>query len=455
MKALAILSEEYKLSRYIVIGDRSRDLSNNSEFHMLYSTRSGICFNISERNLEHLYTGEIDQLSESFLEELKTNKILVPEKEDELSIVINENNAEIQTTKTLYQVIQPSAWCQLDCGYCGQRHSKKLMSRTAQDNFLERFKNRLKMGNYTHSEICWFGAEPTAGINVMRDFSPKLQEISDNYNCTYSARIVTNGMTLTPKLANELYYLHKIKEAEITLDGTSNFHNKRRFTKLGKDSFNQILLNIINSSKLSKLKIVVRCNVDKENATSVNALIRLLHKNDLQDRIQFYTAPIHSWGNDAHKKSLSIEKYAKMELNWMALQIRLGFKVGLLPPRKKIVCMAVRRDSELIDAQDYSFNCTEVSQVPAYGTPNSYATRLPGEDKFINSENANTLSKFNENVKNGKRDQCHNCRMLPVCGGSCPKAWEDGHPPCPATKYNIESRLNLVYAMNKIQTNNL
>lgn len=455
MKALSNLSGKYKLSKYLVIGDRSKDLSNNSQFRMLYSTRSGICFNISEHNLQDLYTGKIDKLSENFLEELKINKILVPENENELSLVIDENNEEIQTSKTLYQVIQPSAWCQLDCGYCGQQHSKKLMSSTAQDNFLERFTNRLKVGTYTHCEICWFGAEPTAGINVMRDLSPKLQEISAYYNCTYSARIVTNGMTLTSKLANELYKLHKIKEAEVTLDGTSNFHNKRRFTKLGKDSFAQILLNIINSSKLSSLKIVVRCNVDKENSSSVSSLIRLLHKNDLQDRIQFYTAPIHSWGNDAHKSSLSIEKYAEMELNWIALQIRLGFKVGLLPPRKKIVCMAVRRDTELIDAQDYSFNCTEVSQVPAYGKPNSYAIRLPGENKIINSENANILAKFNDNVKNGKRDQCHNCRMLPVCGGACPKAWEDGHPPCPATKYNIESRLSLVYAMNKIQTNNL
>jgi uncharacterized protein len=36
--------------------------------------------------------------------------------------------------------------------------------------------------------------------------------------------------------------------------------------------------------------------------------------------------------------------------------------------------------------------------------------------------------------------------FLPVCGGSCPKHWGEGDPPCPSYKFNIQQRLDLVAA---------
>lgn len=35
---------------------------------------------------------------------------------------------------------------------------------------------------------------------------------------------------------------------------------------------------------------------------------------------------------------------------------------------------------------------------------------------------------------------------MPTCGGSCPKAWQEGHPPCPGYKYNVQDRLDLIAA---------
>jgi uncharacterized protein len=153
-------------------------------------------------------------------------------------------------------------------------------------------------------------------------------------------------------------------------------------------------------------------------------------------------------------QALMKEEYAEMELEWLALQIRLGFKTGLLPGRKKIVCMAVRPGSELIDAHGYSYNCTEVSYVPAYGQPNLYATRLPETGQHTQSRNAAELSEINRQIHAGDREQCHSCRMLPVCGGQCPKAWIEGHAPCPSAKFNMAERLNVLYALNKMQALN-
>ena len=60
-----------------------------------------------------------------------------------------------------------------------------------------------------------------------------------------------------------------------------------------------------------------------------------------------------------------------------------------------------------------------------------------------------TFGNFNAEVRQGKYP-CSTCRMLPVCGGSCPKQWREGIEPCPSAKQNIEQRLLLSYAVSRI-----
>jgi uncharacterized protein len=38
---------------------------------------------------------------------------------------------------------------------------------------------------------------------------------------------------------------------------------------------------------------------------------------------------------------------------------------------------------------------------------------------------------------------CSRCPILPVCGGSCPKLWREGHLPCPSVRFNWAERMDL------------
>lgn len=40
---------------------------------------------------------------------------------------------------------------------------------------------------------------------------------------------------------------------------------------------------------------------------------------------------------------------------------------------------------------------------------------------------------------------CHTCKMFPVCGGGCPKSWEEGIIACPSNKFNIQDKLAINY----------
>lgn len=448
------MASDLTQSRYVVASDRLQVVHTGFDGYVVFSTRTGAILPIARAQWERVKASLIDELPEETRTRLIAAKILVPVTEDELDAVLSENLAAIEDNEVLYQVVQPTAWCQLDCSYCGQEHSRHRLSEDHQQQFLGRMRERLADGNYRHLRIGWFGAEPLAGIDVIRTLSPRARALAKEFGCDYSARIVTNGLSLKPAVARELVEQHSVYEAEITLDGLAQHHDRQRFTKTGKGSFARIFANLIGVSRTTEMRLVVRCNVSRDNADGVLPLLETLAEAGLSKTVSFYTSPVYAWGNDADTTALGKEEYAEREMEWIAAQVRLGFSVGLVPPRRPIVCMAVQRDAELVDAFGKRFNCTEVTYVPAYGEPNIYETN--GTAKVIpiypaHASPAAKLSTFNQRIQRGDQPACAHCVMLPVCGGQCPKAWQEEYEPCPSAKHNMPDRLAVLFALAQIE----
>lgn len=107
--------------------------------------------------------------------------------------------------------------------------------------------------------------------------------------------------------------------------------------------------------------------------------------------------------------------------------------------------MAVSKKSEMYDAYGNVFNCTEVSYVPKYKNSDYVLSNLNENSKSLRERPFNDWN--NQLLTN--RFPCHTCRMLPVCGGACPKSWHEDMRACPSAKFNIEDRLKLVYLNSK------
>ena len=352
-----------KLSQYHVVTQAFFDQIEESVKRIIYSTRSGDIRVIDEGSWQIVTTGKFEQLPSDILSELAEIKLLVPREENELETIIKENNQVINENDSLYEVIQPTAYCQLGCHYCGQEHTPKLLSEENQERLLKRIRTKLETKKFKTLSIGWFGAEPLVGLSVIRKITPQLQALAKEFNCSYRAKIVTNGLALTDKTATEIVNELGVQSIEITLDGTAAFHNARRHQKSGLPTFEKIFSNVVSLAKRDDLDVYlsIRCNVDRQNYQSVSELLRILAEKGLQERISFYVAPIHSWGNDAHLGSLSAQEFANWEIKWYSEMIQLGFQPGLLPQRRPIVCMAVRPQAELVDASGNIFNCSEVS----------------------------------------------------------------------------------------------
>jgi uncharacterized protein len=441
---------DFQLSRYHVATQPFFDQVAECYKRVLFATRTANVRIIDDASWTLLLQGQFAALPKAILFDLVEMELLVPAQEDELGTMLDRNDAATADDRTLFFSIQPTAYCQLGCHYCGQEHRDKQMSQIDQQRLLERARTKLANGQFEAFEIGWFGAEPLVGLPVIRQLAPQFQALAAEFGCRYGSKIVTNGLALTAHIATELCDELGVGTIEITLDGLAEFHDARRMQKSGLPSFDKIFANLLGMAQrpeLQSVNLIVRCNVDAQNYQAVSPLLHRFVEAGIQSRIQFYVAPVHSWGNDAHLRSLEAATFADWEIQWLTEQVELGFATRFIPSRKPITCMATRPHAELIDADGLVFNCTEVSYVPAYGTPNEYAIEDLSGTPMAGTRSR--LGDFNDRIRRGEYD-CPTCPMLPVCGGSCPKAWQEGLDPCPSTKRNIEQRLLLSYAISRI-----
>lgn len=442
----------YQLSKYVIFDTTHYDQDRRQPI-LTFSSRTSLVSHIDPSLYIPLIHRQWEAVDTSILNKLLEKKIIVKSDENELRSIIEENREAINTNQTLKLVLQPTAACPLGCHYCGQQHSSKKLNKASHVIlFAERM---LSKKSFKRLHVSWFGAEPLSGLSNLLELSSALMNFAGLHNLEYSSLIVTNGLLLNPKVADTLVNQHKISSFEITLDGDAESHDKRRMTKSGAPTFRRIYSNVKNFAKSENLKsasLVIRANVDETNKDRVEPLIRLLAEDGLQDRIQFYVAPIHSWGHDEHKLAASKQDFAQWEIEWFVLMLQLGFKPALIPKRKPIVCTAVSKSSFLIDPDGSVFGCTEVSLVDAYGEGKTNRHRFgdlvdPNVDE---SPKRHILGNFNEQVLEGKHG-CSSCPMLPVCGGHCPKEWHEGIVPCPSFKYNMQDRLLLSYLASRNQ----
>lgn len=445
------MTKPYKLSYYTIFTEPFNDRGQR----VLFSTRTGKTLVVPPLCYDFLQNDACEAIPEPVLTRLRDIQAVVPRDEDELAGIVAENERAIDSEKTdtLYEVIQPAAMCQLGCYYCGQQHTKDYLDRALMDAVVARVREKASRGTFRRLYIGWFGAEPLMALRQIRELSAEFKALAAERGMTYGAKVVTNGLSLKEGVFQELVREMNVDAIEVTLDGTAEFHDRHRYTKEGGASFDLIFKNLRDillrdDFPALNCRVTIRCNVDESNVAGVSPLIRLLAEHGLHRRIgYFYPVGVYAWGNDAHKKSLTKEEFARREIGWQVEMMRLGYPFsGLLPTRVRKVCMAVSQHSEMYDAFGNRFNCTEVSYVPQYvGTPYVLGN-LKKPDAPEPAQRP--LADWNQTLLTD-RFPCHTCKMLPVCGGGCPKSWHEDMRACPTPKFNIRDRLLLTYALNK------
>jgi len=441
-----------KLSSYLVF---SESVTEKNKF-LVYSTRTSKLLKISRELGLLLKVACFDQIPRSIVDALIADKVIIDKGENELRAIMDENRgANTVLKRTLYEVVQPSAWCQLGCHYCGQDHKRKLLDDFEIEGIVGRIGKKLDEGNFTALEIGWFGGEPLSGLSSMRKINQKLKELATMLNIVYKAKIVTNGVSLRPSVFEELVKDFNCVRFEITLDGIEEFHDRNRGLKTAKGSFYIIynnILNIFNSRFFQRgmHSFAIRCNVNRDNADGIEPLLYKIAEDRVHEKIDsMYFMSIYSWAqNNAHSNSFTKEEFAMLRLKWECLKIKLGYPYSFILPRERKynTCMATDSTSEMYDPYGNIFNCTETSLTEAYENSGYFLGNVKFRDRDLDSRRM--FSDWFDQIEKNPTYQCHTCRVFPICGGGCPKSWSEGNAPCPTFRNSIGMDIKLKEIMS-------
>jgi uncharacterized protein len=435
-----------KISRYVVVSDSVYHTEAELRVRLVYATRLAKLIVVDLPTAEAVAAGALDRVPAAWLPVLRDAAVVVPADVDELTAVLDRNRRASADRSHVQLSLLPTAYCNMGCSYCGQQHTRGGLGGNHRQQVRDRVLRAIAAPTTRSARIDWFGAEPMIGYPVIRDLAPQFVAAAADHGVTYTSNLVTNGSLLTAEKLDELIRRCGLTHVEVTLDGPPEVHDSHRPLKNGRGSFWTIvdtLRQAVAEPDYQPVHFRFRTNVDVNNQDSIPRYIDLMAGLGFgRPNVSFSIVPVHSWGNDVSDVELVRRDFAAVELGWLHQLHENGLAFALLPRRPQtVLCPATTRSAEIISSTGNIFSCTEYPLVPA-AERNLALVHLSRAGDEVGRPKG-PFDDWNDDIAQGK-SWCTTCVLMPTCGGSCPKAWYEGHPPCPSYKYNIQGRLDLL-----------
>lgn len=150
--------------------------------------------------------------------------------------------------------------CNFDCSYCyqaGYENQPQVLTREVIDAFFD-YVGKEFAGRRKYMTL--FGGEPFLNAPKHRDNIEYIIRKAASLNLDVAA--VTNGYNLQEYI--EILKAGKIREIQVTLDGTREMHNQRRFLKGGDATFDRIVAGV-DELLANNIPVNMRMVVDRQN----------------------------------------------------------------------------------------------------------------------------------------------------------------------------------------------
>ncbi|MCX6259569.1 MAG: radical SAM protein [Bacteroidia bacterium] len=252
-------------SRYNIFS-RVRD-SENSFILNLLSGNADILSSSDAVKIEALRKGET-LTDKKFLDELSEKGYIADESEEKreyrrkyLDFIDSRERDEIQ----IFFVTNYN--CNFACSYCYQDQYSNPANELNRD-VIDAFFNYVKKEFGSRRKyITIFGGEPLLNSTRQKDLIAYIvnRSVEDDLSLCF----VTNGYYLEEYIP--VLRKGKIRDVQVTLDGTESIHNNRRFLKGGGATFKKIVKGIDACLK-DNIDINLRMVIDKENIDNLSDL---------------------------------------------------------------------------------------------------------------------------------------------------------------------------------------
>lgn len=268
----------------------------------------------------------------------------------------------------------PTERCNFRCTYCYEDFALPRMP----GRVVRAVKALLdaRSDSLSHLRIQWFGGEPLAALDVVRDIGGHARSLSRGPSGPRLAGVMTtNGYGLAPEVLEELTGLG-ITTFQVSLDGPRELHDRVRVRADGRGTFDRIWRNL-KAARETRLdfRMVLRLHLTPENLPVMEGFLETVREEFLVDpRFVPHFVPIGYLGgpNDHRFAVLSTEESAGAAAR---LSADAGTRSKAEVPN---VCYASKPNSLIVRANGRIAKCTV-----ALGDPRNDIGRIEEDGTLV------------------------------------------------------------------------
>lgn len=253
----------------------------------------------------------------------------------------------------------PTEQCNFRCTYCYEDFQVGKMTLPV----IKGVKNllRMRLPELQKLRISWFGGEPMAAFDVVKDISHYAKFLAEKYHCQYHFGMTTNGYLLNSHRFQQLIQAG-ITSFQISLDGYGDTHNATRQRADGAGTFQRIWSNLIAMSQTDyPFEVLLRIHVTPENYQALPALLNQIKLHfEADKRFKIFIKAIANLGgtNGDNLNVLAGEARKKILRNLEAMVSEQMTIYRLSKNNQPYVCYASSQNAWVVRANGTLAKCT-------------------------------------------------------------------------------------------------
>lgn len=375
----------------------------------IYNSKNSLFAEITEDLYEVLYNRDYQSLPNHVIDNLLKKGVICKEAEQYLYYAeeLTKFNASAYNNKEIGLVIVPTTNCNFDCPYCFEGKKKaSVMTEDVQLSIIDYLKNN-KEARKIH--LTWYGGEPLMAFNVIKSLYKKINALDNKEIASHT--LITNGYLISDDVIEFINYA-KIKDIQITLDGTKERHDSLRCLRgTRKPTFDKILSNLNNLlANCLESQISLRVNINRQNTNDFFEIYKHVHDNIQSERVTVYPRFIREDTTD--KCSLCYNSMPnELIFQFYKDLYSKGVNVSFLPKAiKSRGCMMHQLNSFIIGPSGELYKC--------WNDVNNY-DKIVGHINEKNIENRELFYHLLTETHPFADTHCKSCMQFPICSGGC------------------------------------
>jgi uncharacterized protein len=379
--------------------------------HLFFSTRTQATVVIDSELkalLESLPRDSLSESSRDVLSQLTRMGFLVSDEKEDRRIIEGWFQELKSDTSQVAATILTTYACNFACPYCveGEVIAPVHMNDATAEAAVSYTACRVMELGSEELFVSFYGGEPLLNLRALRIVGSGLRDFAAENGVRFAFGMTTNGSLLRPEVVNELKDLG-LKGIKVTLDGTREFHDRKRPFRNGKGTFDVIIENILYASTV--IDVDVGGNFDDDNYESFPGLLDYLIEKGLHQRLRAVRfKPISQTLVDRAKIRHNGELgcvYSDPRVAGRMAELRQATMDRGLPVEEGIgvnLCSMVMGSSQFtVDPEGLLYKCPALVGYPEF----QVGTIWEGEKRKL--------------VREDLWKRCIGCAYLPLCGEGC------------------------------------